>query len=83
MAGERHHDGRSETATEKLDRNWNDLLQELRVAQTGVQLLTGLLLTLPFQRSGRIRVRTRPGRAGDARTGGDRCRLVDLRRGIR
>jgi hypothetical protein len=49
MAGEQHYDGRSETATEKLDRNWNDLLQELRVAQTGVQLLTGLLLTLPFQ----------------------------------
>lgn len=34
---------------ERLDRNWDDLLQELRVAQTGVQLLTGLLLTVPFQ----------------------------------
>lgn len=33
----------------RLDRNWDDLLQELRVAQTGVQLLTGLLLTGPFQ----------------------------------
>lgn len=41
--------GRNETPTEKLDRNWQDLLQELRVAQTGVQLLTGLLLTVPFQ----------------------------------
>ncbi|MGI5132039.1 DUF6328 family protein [Pseudonocardia sp. CA-107938] len=40
---------RNETRTEKLDRNWQDLLQELRVAQTGVQLLTGLLLTVPFQ----------------------------------
>jgi hypothetical protein len=40
---------RHETATERLDRNWHDLLQELRVAQTGVQLLTGLLLTVPFQ----------------------------------
>ena len=49
MAGERYGDGRNETGVEKLDRNWNDLLQELRVAQTGVQLLTGLLLTLPFQ----------------------------------
>ncbi|WP_442928972.1 DUF6328 family protein [Mycobacterium sp. MS1601] len=39
---------RDETETEKLDRNWASLLQELRVAQTGVQLLTGLLLTLPF-----------------------------------
>src|SRR5215211_1222192 len=40
---------RVETRTEQLDRNWQDLLQELRVAQTGVQLLTGLLLTVPFQ----------------------------------
>ena len=40
---------RHETATERLDRNWAHLLQELRVAQTGVQLLTGFLLTLPFQ----------------------------------
>ena len=38
-----------ETATERLDRNWASLLQELRVVQTGVQLLTGFLLTLPFQ----------------------------------
>lgn len=40
---------RSETQAERLDRNWNSLLQELRVTQTGVQLLTGFLLTLPFQ----------------------------------
>ncbi len=40
---------RNETPTERLDRNWTDLLQELRVVQTGVQLLTGFLLTLPFQ----------------------------------
>jgi hypothetical protein len=40
---------RQETATERLDRNWASLLQELRVTQTGVQLLTGFLLTLPFQ----------------------------------
>jgi hypothetical protein len=31
-----------------LDRNWTELLQELRVAQTGTQILTGFLLTLPF-----------------------------------
>jgi hypothetical protein len=31
-----------------LDRNWNELLQELRVAQTGTQILTGFLLTVPF-----------------------------------
>lgn len=40
---------RSETEEERLDRNWSSLLQELRVTQTGVQLLTGFLLTLPFQ----------------------------------
>ncbi|MBO0866010.1 MAG: sodium:proton antiporter [Mycobacterium sp.] len=40
---------RSETEAQRLDRNWNSLLQELRVTQTGVQLLTGFLLTLPFQ----------------------------------
>lgn len=40
---------RRETALEKTDRNWNDLLQELRVLQTGIQILTGFLLTLPFQ----------------------------------
>jgi hypothetical protein len=42
-------DERGETTTQRLDRNWADLLQELRVVQTGVQLLTGFLLTLPFQ----------------------------------
>lgn len=40
---------RHETEAERLDRNWSSLLQELRVVQTGVQLLTGFLLTLPFQ----------------------------------
>jgi hypothetical protein len=40
---------RSETEIQRLDRNWLSLLQELRVVQTGVQLLTGFLLTLPFQ----------------------------------
>lgn len=43
------HRGRAETETERLDRHWASLLQELRVAQTGVQVLTGFLLTLPFQ----------------------------------
>ena len=41
-------DNRDETEAERLDRNWNDMLQELRVVQTGVQLLSGFLLTLPF-----------------------------------
>lgn len=39
---------RGETEAQRLDRNWAGLLQELRVAQTGVQLLTGFLLILPF-----------------------------------
>jgi hypothetical protein len=33
---------------ERLNRNWHELLQELRVAQTGIQILTGFLLTIPF-----------------------------------
>lgn len=40
---------RGESRTEQLDRNFATLLQELRVVQTGVQVLTGILLTLPFQ----------------------------------
>ena len=38
-----------ESQTERIYRDWNELLQELRVAQTGVQILTAFLLTLPFQ----------------------------------
>lgn len=37
-----------ERPEEKITRNWNELLQELRVMQTGVQILTGFLLTIPF-----------------------------------
>jgi hypothetical protein len=42
-------DGRHETYTEKMDRNWDELMQELRVTQTGAQILVGFLLTIPFQ----------------------------------
>ena len=42
-------DDRHETPTERLDRNWGEILQELRVTQTGIQILTGFLLTVPFQ----------------------------------
>jgi hypothetical protein len=42
-------DGRDETEGERLDRNWNELLQELRVTQTGTTVFTGFLLTIPFQ----------------------------------
>ncbi len=31
-----------------LNRNWTELIQELRSTQTGVQVLTGFLLTVPF-----------------------------------
>lgn len=47
MAG--RADGRDETDEERLDRKFDDLLQELRVMQTGAQLTAGFLLTLPFQ----------------------------------
>jgi hypothetical protein len=40
---------RDEDEGERLTRNLNELLQELRVTQTGVQILTGFLLTMPFQ----------------------------------
>lgn len=43
------HDGRDETEAERADRNWNEVLQELRVLQTGTQILTGFLLALAFQ----------------------------------
>ncbi|RSS84166.1 hypothetical protein EF918_01275 [Streptomyces sp. WAC06614] len=40
---------RGESEAERADRNWNELLQELRVTQTGVQILFGFLLTVAFQ----------------------------------
>ncbi|MFI5724676.1 MULTISPECIES: DUF6328 family protein [Streptomyces] len=41
--------GREETEDERADRQWTELLQELRVAQTGVQILFGFLLAVVFQ----------------------------------
>jgi len=44
-----------ESEKERTSRKWNEMLQELRVAQTGVQELTGFLLTVPFtQRFGEL-----------------------------
>jgi hypothetical protein len=40
--------GREETEEERADRNLSDLLQELRVALPGVQVLFAFLLTVPF-----------------------------------
>ncbi|HET7723878.1 MAG TPA: DUF6328 family protein [Propionibacteriaceae bacterium] len=42
-------DERNESPAQRLDRNWSELLQGLRVGQTGIQILSGFLLTLPFQ----------------------------------
>lgn len=42
-------DGRNESAAQRADRNWNELLQELRVIQTGTQIISGFLLTVAFQ----------------------------------
>lgn len=42
-------DGRDESINERADRNWNELMQELRVMQTGAQVLTGFLLAVAFQ----------------------------------
>jgi Family of unknown function (DUF6328) len=39
---------RRETEFERLDRNFDDLLQELRVSQAGVQILFAFLLSLAF-----------------------------------
>jgi membrane protease YdiL (CAAX protease family) len=41
--------GRNETEEERADRKWTELIQEVRVAQTGVQILFGFLLTVVFQ----------------------------------
>jgi uncharacterized protein DUF6328 len=41
--------GREETEDERLDRNLSELLQELRVALPGVQVLFAFLLAVPFQ----------------------------------
>jgi Family of unknown function (DUF6328) len=39
---------REESEADRLDRNLGELLQELRVAGLGVQVLFGFLLSLPF-----------------------------------
>ncbi|MEU3727295.1 DUF6328 family protein [Streptomyces sp. NPDC031705] len=40
--------GRDESPEERADRQWQELIQEIRVAQTGVQILFGFLLTVVF-----------------------------------
>src|SRR5215208_7659708 len=41
-------EGRNETHLERCDRNLVELLQEVRVVQTGVQVLFAFLLTAPL-----------------------------------
>jgi MFS family permease len=41
-------DSREESVAQRADRNLGELLQELRVAGLGVQVLFGFLLSLPF-----------------------------------
>src|ERR1700759_2066968 len=48
MAAEEETDPRDESAAQRADRNLGELLQELRVAGLGVQVLFGFLLSLPF-----------------------------------
>jgi hypothetical protein len=40
---------RNESEADRLDRNYSEMLQELRVAQTGVQILFAFLLSIAFQ----------------------------------
>ncbi|MER6301694.1 DUF6328 family protein [Kitasatospora sp. NPDC001539] len=40
--------GRQESPEERADRRWAELLQEVRVAQTGSQILFGFLLSVAF-----------------------------------
>jgi hypothetical protein len=57
MSGERPEEkkldssGREETEEERLDRNLGELLQELRIALPGVQVLFAFLLAVPFQKN--------------------------------
>jgi hypothetical protein len=48
MTQEDRRTGRDETEDERADRMWGELIQEVRVAQTGVQILFGFLLTVVF-----------------------------------
>ncbi|MEU6236143.1 DUF6328 family protein [Kitasatospora sp. NPDC047058] len=40
--------GRRESPEERADRRWSEMLQEVRVAQTGSQILFGFLLSVVF-----------------------------------
>ena len=40
--------GREESPEQRADRMWDDMLQEVRVSQTGAQILFGFLLSVAF-----------------------------------
>src|SRR4051812_36534061 len=46
---EQLRNARGETRAQQLDRNLSEMVQELRVAQTGVQFLFAAVLAIPFQ----------------------------------
>lgn len=48
MTEQARRTGRDESEEERADRMWGELLQEVRVAQMGVQILFGFLLTVVF-----------------------------------
>ncbi|AZQ39627.1 hypothetical protein EJ357_44505 [Streptomyces cyaneochromogenes] len=48
MTEQERRTGRDETEEERADRMWGEILQEVRVAQMGVQILFGFLLTVVF-----------------------------------
>ncbi|MER5969482.1 DUF6328 family protein [Streptomyces sp. NPDC002055] len=47
-SGAARRTGRNESREERADRLWLELLQEVRVAQTGVQILLAFLLSVAF-----------------------------------
>jgi hypothetical protein len=49
VIGEATYMRNGEDSGERLDRHWNELLQELRLAQTGTQILFAFLLSISFQ----------------------------------
>jgi hypothetical protein len=46
-----NYSARNESEAERLDRNYDELLQELRVAENGVQILFAFLLSIAFQQA--------------------------------
>ena len=49
VTGPGERDDRGESKDQRIDRNYDELLQELRVAQAGVQILFAFLLGIAFQ----------------------------------